>query len=209
MDLVQGEPTTIIGTGPLGTAVAALLARANWDVRGIADQTHSRALTASLLVGCSAFPDPREPVASSRLVVLCVCAETLGKTLETIRPALRPDTVVAYTCPEVRPADVGVELPLALLPLVLVRSPEHGMEALPGSVVLMEGPPPALERGRVLAEALGAQAGEAPVRKAARRWAQVVAKLEEIATLTEDMPALRAGLPHLVETCWRNSTGRA
>lgn len=195
---VWGEPTTIIGTGCLGTALAALLARANWDIRGIANRTHSRALTASLLVGCSAFPDPCEPAAGSSFLLLCVPAEQLQEALATVRPVIGPETVVAYTCPEVAPEDLDLDLPLALLPLVWVEDPEQGMLSLPESVFVLEGPGPALERGRRMVEAVGGRPTEGRVLEYGRRLAEVTQNLRRAHALAAGQPGLLEGLPSLL-----------
>jgi hypothetical protein len=60
----------LAGASPLVAALGVRLARANWPLAGIWDADHEQALTASLRVGCCAFPDAAEPLARAGFVLL-------------------------------------------------------------------------------------------------------------------------------------------
>ena len=64
------SPVLLAGATPLVTALGVRLARVNWPVAGLWDPDHARALTASLRVGCCAFPDPVEPLGRAGYVLL-------------------------------------------------------------------------------------------------------------------------------------------
>ncbi len=150
------ETTTILGTGALGTALGILLTRANWPLAGIWSRNHDHALTASLRLGCNAFPRPEEPVSQSSLVLLTVSDKAVQEVFQQIRPALKPGTLVVHTSGALGP-DVlqEAELPLAMHPLQSVPNPEAGVQRLPGATFTLQGPEAAIERGTRLVQALG------------------------------------------------------
>lgn len=149
------ETTTILGTGSLGTALGILLTRCNWPLAGIWSRSHDRALTASLHLGCNAFPEPDEPVSQASLVLLTVSDRAVQEVFERIRPCLRPGTLVVHTSGSLGPEVLDTPLALAMHPLQSVPNPEAGVERLPGSVFTLQGSPEALERGLALVQAVG------------------------------------------------------
>ena len=149
------DPVTLVGAGRLGTALGLLMARADWPLEGIADRSHGRALEATLLLGCPAFPDPREPAARSRFVLLAVPDEAVPSLLRLLAPVLGPETVVAHTGRAGSRLLRGVRLPLAWRPLGPVPGPGSEASSLAGAPVLLEGHPEARTRGAALARALG------------------------------------------------------
>ncbi|MBI3928817.1 MAG: hypothetical protein HY319_24970 [Armatimonadetes bacterium] len=149
------ERITILGAGPLATAMGVLLARANWPIEGISSRDHSAALVSSLRIGCSAYPDPLEPVARSSLVLLALAQEEVAPEAARLAPALGEDTVVAHTCGGLGPDALGGRHGLALQPLQHVPDAAAGLERLPGSLFALEGPADAVRRGSELVRAIG------------------------------------------------------
>lgn len=149
------DPLTLVGAGRRGLALGRLLALADWPLEGIADASHDRALEATLLLGCPAFPDPREPAARSRFVLLAVPDEAVPALLRHLAPFLGPETVVAHTGPAGSRLLRGVRLPLAWRPQGPVPAPDSGVASLEGAPVLLEGHPEAVPRGAALVRALG------------------------------------------------------
>ena len=144
------DPLTLVGSGPALVGFGLLAARADWPLVGITSSDHRRALESTLLLGCPAFPDLREPVAGSRLVLL----ETAdGQILNQLAPVLRPGTVVGHFGPEGPDALPGLDLPLALH--LLGDLPLLEFASLAGRVVALEGPEEATRRGASLVRVLG------------------------------------------------------
>ncbi|MEW6280089.1 MAG: Rossmann-like and DUF2520 domain-containing protein, partial [Candidatus Eremiobacterota bacterium] len=146
---------TILGTGALGTALGVLLTRANWPLVGIASRDHSRALVASLRIGCPAFPDPLEPVRQSGIVLLTVSDDAVAEVARRVLPALREGALLVHTSGVHGPEVLNYPLGLAMHPLQSVPSPDAGIKRLPGSTFSLEGPSVTLERGRDLVRAVG------------------------------------------------------
>lgn len=152
---LERDPLTLVGAGTLATSLGLLVARADWPLVGITSRTHPRALEATLLLGCPAFPDPSEPVSRSRFVLLAVPEGDLPLAFRRLLPALQAGTVVAHTGvagPEILD---GAGLPLALRPVGFVPPPQSGETTLLGCPVLLAGPPEACARGAALVQALG------------------------------------------------------
>lgn len=148
---MHAEPLTILGAGDLGTALGFLLARADWPLVGICDRDRARALEATLLLGCPAFPDPREPVSRSRFVVLALPEGEVQAAAAALEGALHPGTVLAHTGLAGSDVLAGAELPLALRPIGFVPAARSGETTR----VLLEGPDEAVRRGAVLVRAVG------------------------------------------------------
>ena len=149
---MERDPLTLCGVDPLALALGLLAIRADWPLVGLASREHDRALEATLLLGCPAFPDPREPARCSRFLLLEAPDREL---VELLAPVLDPGTVVAHLGLEGPEALPGVGLPLALRPLGPVPSAESGCTSLQGRLVALEGPSDAVRRGAALVEALG------------------------------------------------------
>lgn len=152
---MHADPLTILGAGDLGTALGVLLARADWPLAGVCDRDRARALEATLLLGCPAFPDPREPIARSRFVLLALPDAEIRAAAAALEGALHPGTVLAHTGLAGSDVLAGAELPLALRPIGFVPAPESGETTLRGVRVLLEGPAGAVSRGAALVRALG------------------------------------------------------
>lgn len=147
------ETTTILGTGAVGTALGILLARANWPLAGVWSRNHDNALTASLRLGCSAFPEPAEPLSHSTVALITVSDRAVGEVFQKIRPHLRPDTLVIHTSGNLGPEVLDGVLALAMHPLQSIPNAEAGVQRLPGSFFTLQGPPAALERGTEMVRA--------------------------------------------------------
>lgn len=147
------ETTTILGTGALGTALGILLTRANWPLAGVWSRNHDHALTASLRLGCCAFPQPDEPVSQSSLVLIAVSDQAVHSVSQRIKPALRPGTLVVHTSGALGPEVLDVPEALAMHPLQSVPNPDAGVERLPGSFFSLQGA--GVDRGVKLVEAVG------------------------------------------------------
>lgn len=146
---------TLIGVGALGTSLGVLLARADWPLAGISSRDRARALEATLLLGCAAFSDPREPAARSRFVLLSLPEPEIPGAAASLQAALRPGTVLAHTGLAGSELLPGAELPLALRPLGSAPAPDSGVTTLEGAPVLLEGPDEAVRRGAALVVAVG------------------------------------------------------
>ncbi len=149
-ELCRRDPLTLVGSGPALVCFGLLAARADWPLVGITSSDHRRALESTLLLGCPAFPDLREPVVGSGLVLL---EKADGQILDDLAPVLRPGTVVGHLGPEGPDALPGLELPLALHLLNALPLPESA--SLAGRVVALEGPEEATRRGASLVRVLG------------------------------------------------------
>lgn len=146
------EPMTLLGVGTRILALGRLAVRADWPLVGIWGRSHRRALEATLLLGCPAFPDPCEPVSDSRLVLMETADDRL---LGRVAPALGEEALLGHLGPE-----GPLNLPSSALSLAM-----HILDGLPdlsedraglaGGLVLLEGSPAALERSSRLVLALG------------------------------------------------------
>lgn len=155
---MEPDPLTILGAGECGTALGYLMARADWPLVGISDRVRARALEATLLLGCPAFPDPREPVARSRFVLLALPEGEIPAAAAALEGALPPDAVLAHTGLAGAGVLAGARLPLALRPIGFLPAPGSGETTLRGAPVLLEGPEEAVRRGAALVRAIGGTA---------------------------------------------------
>jgi len=146
------EPMTLLGVGPRILALGRLAVRADWPVVGISGQPHRRALEATLVLGCPAFSDPCEPVADSRLVLMEAADDAL---LQRIAPALGWGALVGHLGPEGPLSVPSPGLPLVMHFLHDLPKLSEDRADLAGGIVLLEGPPAALEGGAGLVRALG------------------------------------------------------
>lgn len=146
------EPMTLLGVGPRILALGRLAVRADWPVVGIWGRPHRRALEATLLLGCPAFPDPCEPVADSRLVLM---EEADDGLLRRVAPALGEGVLVGHLGPEGPLSVPSPGHPLAMHVLEDLPDLSEDRIDLAGGLVLLEGSPAALERGARLVRALG------------------------------------------------------
>jgi len=143
---------TLLGVGPRILSLGRMAVRADWPVVGISGQPHGRALQATLVLGCPAFPDPCEPVRDSRLVLMEAAQDGL---LEEILPALGSETLVALLSPEGFPAMSFPGLPVALYLLRDLPGLVEDQVDLAGGLVLLEGSQAATDRASELVRALG------------------------------------------------------
>jgi len=140
----------LAGLDPVLLGLGLLAVRADWPLVGLAGADHSRALEATIVLGCPAFPDLREPTRAARMILL---EGPDRSVLDQVRPVLRPGTVLGHLGPEGPEALAGVELPLALH--LVGGLPPPGAASLLGGIVALEGPEEATRRAADLVRALG------------------------------------------------------
>ncbi len=154
-EVPQRVPLALVGSDPCLLGLGLMAVRADWPLAGLAGDDHARALEASLLLGCPAYPEVREPVGGAGLILLdgAVLDGAVSPTLEEVRAALRPGSVVGHLGPEGPEVLTGVALPLALH--LIGGLPRAGAVSLLGATVALEGPEQATGRGADLVRALG------------------------------------------------------
>lgn len=152
------DPMTLLGVGPRILSLGRMAVRADWPVVGISGQPHRLALEATLVLGCPAFPDPCEPIRSSRLVLL---ESAQDGVFERILPALGPETLVGILGPEDLPDLPFPGMALVLHLLMDLPCLAEDQVDLAGGLVLLEGSQAAAERASELVRALGGVPREA------------------------------------------------
>ena len=177
----------IIGPGKVGQALAALLPRVGYDVRGLFGRAADLATAAAAEVVFITTPDR----------AIAGVAEAVAG-----RGGFRPGQVVAHTSGALSsevlaPARQSGAATLSMHPLQTFASVETAVRVLPGSTFVLEGDPEGLSVGREVAQRLGGRAWEiSPAAKSVYHAAACIAS-NYLVTLVDAAVRLweRTGLP--------------
>ena len=212
----------VVGTGRVGAALGAALARAGHRVVAASGGSPaSRDRAAALLPGTALVP-PADVVAAADLVLLAVPDDALADLVAALAPGLRPGQLVAHTSGRhglavLEPAARAGALPLALHPVLPFSGTAADLDRLVGASVGVTCPDRLREVAQSLVDDLGGRVEWVPEERRALWHAALAHAANHLTTLVNSSADLlrEAGaqrpdlvLGPLVETALAGSLSR-
>ena len=212
----------VVGTGRVGAALGAALARAGHRVVAASGGSPaSRDRAAALLPGTALVP-PADVVAAADLVLLAVPDDALADLVAALAPALRPGQLVAHTSGRhglavLEPAARAGALPLALHPVLPFSGTAADLDRLVGASVGVTCPDRLRDVAQSLVDDLGGRVEWVPEERRALWHAALAHAANHLTTLVNSSADLlrEAGaqrpdlvLGPLVETALAGSLSR-
>lgn len=152
----------IIGAGSVGTAVGVLLARAGYEMAGVASRTPASAARLAGRIGAPGYERPDAAAREADLVLITTSDQAIGKVALEVAGAggFRPGQAAIHfsgslTSEVLEPAVRAGAITLSIHPLQSCPSGEAGIKNLPRAVYSIEGDQQGYELAEELVRALG------------------------------------------------------
>lgn len=152
----------IIGAGSVGTAVGVLLARAGYEMAGVASRTPESAARLASRLGAPSYERPEEAARVADIVLITTSDQAIGKVAREVALAggFRAGQAAIHfsgslTSEVLEPAARAGAIALSIHPLQSCPSGEAGIRNLPRAVYSIEGDQRGYELAEKLVRALG------------------------------------------------------
>ncbi len=148
-----------IGAGVVGTTLARALQQAGYPVAAIASRNFGSAQRlAEALPGCQAYADPQSVADAVDMVFITTGDQAIVEVAQSVR--WRPGQIATHTSgaatsEALSAAKQAGAYVASFHPLQTFAEPEQALTNLPGTTFAIEGDPAAVERLKLVAEALG------------------------------------------------------